>query len=490
MSNSPQDKLPVSSPPAVKLGFVTKLAYGAGDMGAGMTANLIAFSFLIFLTNAAGLSPIAAGMVLLIGKVWDAINDPIVGVLSDRTRTRWGRRHPWMFLSAIPFGLTFFLMWLVPNLGKSDGNFWFNPLFWYYVVVSVLFQIFYTTSNLPYTTLTAELTQDYDERTELTSFRLAFSLIGAVLALAFGLVVSQVVPDNIPQQYVVLGGACAIASIIPLFLCIFGTYGPIQRQQEAVRQSAKAEGNSTEEMPLLEQFQVAFSNRPFLFVVGIYLFSWLAIQVTAAIIPYFVTAWMGLDSYYLAALFVQGPAIFMMFICSAISKRVGKQMLYFIGIGSWLIVLLFLFFVQPGQAYFMYLLCTAASFGVATAYIVPWALLPDVIELDELNTGYRREGVFYAFMTLLQKMGLALGLFLVSVALEFANFVEATDEIPIPVQPPSALLAIRVAVAFLPMLFLTGGLILTYFYPITREVHAEILLKLAERRNQKISQHE
>ena len=178
MSNSPQDKLHASSPPNVKLGFPTKLAYGAGDMGAGMTANLIAFSFLIFLTNAAGLSPIAAGMVLLIGKVWDAINDPIVGVLSDRTHTRWGRRHPWMFLSAIPFGLTFVLMWLVPNLGKSDSNFWVSPLFWYYVVVSVFFQVFYTATNLPYTTLTAELTQDYDERTELTSFRLAFSLGG------------------------------------------------------------------------------------------------------------------------------------------------------------------------------------------------------------------------------------------------------------------------------------------------------------------------
>ena len=237
-------------------------------------------------------------------------------------------------------------------------------------------------------------------------------------------------------------------------------------------------------MPLLEQFQMAFSNRPFLFVVGIYLFSWLAIQVTAAIIPYFVTAWMGLDSYFLAALFVQGPAILMMFICSAISQRVGKQMLYFIGIGSWLIVQIFLFFLQPGQTHVMYLLCIAASFGVATAYIVPWALLPDVIELDELNTGYRREGVFYAFMTLLQKMGLALGLFLVGAGLEFAGFVEATEEIPIPAQPTSALLAIRLAVALLPMLFLVGGLILTHFYPITREVHAEILLKLAERRNQ------
>lgn len=483
MNNSSSDK-PTSRVSAAKLGLAAKLAYGAGDMGAGMTANLIAFSFLIFLTNAAGLSPLAAGTVLLIGKIWDAVNDPFVGVLSDRTRTRWGRRHPWMFLSALPFGLTFFLMWLTPNLGKSEISFWSSPLFWYYVIVSILFQTFYTSANLPYTTLTAELTQDYDERTELTSFRLAFSLTGAVLALALGIAVNGFIPDDVRLQYAVLGGICAIVSVIPLFWCIFGTYGPTQRQQRLVGRSTKAEADSAGEMPLLKQFQVAFSNRPFLFVVGIYLFSWLAIQVTAAIIPYFVTAWMGLDSYFLAALFVQGPAIVMMFICSAISQRVGKQSLYFIGIGSWLMVQIFLFFLQPGQTQLMYLLCITASFGVATAYIVPWALLPDVIELDELNTGYRREGIFYAFMTLLQKMGLALGLFLVGAALEWAGFVEATAEIPMPVQPTSALLAIRFAVALLPMLFLVGGLILTYFYPITREVHAEILLKLAERRHE------
>ena len=94
--------------PPTKMSLWTKLAYGAGDMGAGMTSNLIAFSFLIFLTEVAGIRPAAAGTVLLISKVWDAVNDPLVGVLSDRTQTRWGRRYPWILLSALPFGFTFF----------------------------------------------------------------------------------------------------------------------------------------------------------------------------------------------------------------------------------------------------------------------------------------------------------------------------------------------------------------------------------------------
>jgi glycoside/pentoside/hexuronide:cation symporter, GPH family len=116
------------------------------------------------------------------------------------------------------------------------------------------------------------------------------------------------------------------------------------------------------------------------------------------------------------------------------------------------------------------------SFGVATAYVVPWAMLPDVIELDELKTGQRREGIFYAFMTLLQKVGLALGLFLVSLALQFSGFIsEAT------VQPDSALLAIRVFIGPVPMVLLAMSMLLTRFYPITRQMHQEMLLQLAER---------
>ncbi|MBD0267590.1 MAG: MFS transporter [Cyanobacteria bacterium Co-bin8] len=456
------------SPAPGKLSFWAKLAFGAGDMGAGMTSNLIAFSFLIFLTSAAGLDPLIAGTVLLIGKVWDAVNDPMVGYLSDRIHTRWGRRYPWMFLGALPFGLTFFLMWLVPDLGQTGK-------FWYYVLTSVLFQVFFTVVNLPYTTLTAELSQDYDERTELTAFRLASSLVGAIGALALGLVVTQFIAVE-QQQYLALGGLCAVLSVLPIFWCIFGTYPFAKRQLQA--NPVLIEDPSTR-IPFLAQLKIVFSNRAFLVIVGIYMFSWLALQATASIIPFYVTFWMGIDSYFLPALLVQGTAIPMMFVVNLISKRVGKQGAFYIGIGSWLIVQMGLFFLQPGQTAALYLLCMAASFGVATAYVVPWAMLPDVIELDELQTGQRREGIFYAFMTLLQKFGLALGLFLVGAALEGSGFVSEAVQ-----QPDSALTAIRLFMGPLPMLMLIASMIIIRFYPITRHVHEEMLLKLAERRKQ------
>jgi len=152
------------------------------------------------------------------------------------------------------------------------------------------------------------------------------------------------------------------------------------------------------------------------------------------------------------------------------------------GMSLWIIAQSGLFFLQPGQVILMYVLAVMAGVGVSTAYLVPWSMIPDVIELDELQTGERREGVFYSFMIMLQKIGLAIGLWFVGQALEISGFLPTVQGQAPPIQPDSALFAIRVAIGPLPTIALIGGMILTYFYPITREVHAEILLKLREKK--------
>ncbi|MCY7283910.1 MAG: MFS transporter, partial [Cyanobacteria bacterium CAN_BIN43] len=169
---------------------------------------------------------------------------------------------------------------------------------------------------------------------------------------------------------------------------------------------------------------------------------------------------------------------------SAVSARVGKKAVYFMGMVIWIIAQAGLFFLQPSQSGLIFPLAIMAGVGVSTAYLIPWSMMPDVIELDELNTGFRREGIFYGFMVLLQKLGLAIGLFLVGQALNAAGFIESAAGEPAPIQPDSALLAIRLAIGPIPTVALVLGLVLAYFYPITREVHAEILLKLQERKLQ------
>ncbi|MBE8968164.1 MFS transporter [Nostocales cyanobacterium LEGE 12452] len=464
-----------------KLDLKTKLAYGAGDLGPAITANISVFFLLVFFTNVAGIPAGLAGSILMIGKIWDGINDPFVGFLTDKTKSRrWGRRLPWMFYGAIPFGIFFFLQWIVPQFSANQSeNIW--PLFWYYVVIGVISQAFYTVVNLPYTAMTPELTQDYDERTSLNSYRFTFSIGGSILSLILTQIVFSAIADR-QQQYLVLAAVSTVISILGLYWCVFGV-----RDRILAFEAKRIQTEEPESLSFFEQLKIVFSNRPFLFVIGIYLCSWLGVQVTASIIPYFVVTCMGLKESDVPTVMiaVQGTALLMLFVWGALSKKIGKKIVYFLGMTLWIIAAAGLFFLQPGQIVLMYVMAVMAGIGVSTAYLIPWSMIPDVIELDELQTGQRREGIFYGFMVLLQKFGLALGLFLVGNALQVSGFKESVAGSPLPIQPESALFAIRVAVGPIPTICLIFGLVLTYFYPITREMHAEIMLKLKERQEKR-----
>lgn len=461
-----------------KLDLNTKLAYGAGDLGPAITSNIAIFYLLLFFTNVAGIPAGLAGSILMIGKIWDAVNDPIVGVLTDKTKSRrWGRRLPWMFYGAIPFGLFFFLQWIVPQFtANQSSNIW--PLFWYYVAIGIMSQAFFTIVNLPYTAMTPELSQDYDERTSLNSFRFTFSIGGSILSLIFAQIVFAVIREP-QQQYLVLAAICTVISVLSLYWCVYGT-----RKRILAFEAKRIQLEQPAEIPFIEQIKIAFSNKPFLFVIAIYLFSWLGVQITATVIPYFVIYCMKLtDSQVPTVLIaVQGTALLMLFVWSYLSKRFGKKIVYFLGMTLWIIAAAGLFFLQSNQIGLMYFMAVMAGCGVSTAYLIPWSMIPDVIELDELQTGQRREGVFYGFMVLLQKFGLAFGLFIVGNALQASGFRETIAGQSTPIQPDSALSAIRIIVGPVPTICLILGLILTFFYPITREMHAEIMFKLQERR--------
>lgn len=456
-----------------KLNLKTKLAYGAGDLGPAITANILIFYLSPFLTDVAGLNPGLAGQTQLIGKVWDAVNDPLVGVMSDKTRSRLGRRYPWILAGAVPFGFFFLLQWIVPQGTDQWG------LFWYYTFISIAFGWLYTVVNLPYTALTPELTQDYDERTSLNSFRFAFSIGGSILSVILVGLIGSYFPE-LRQRYLVIGIVCGILGSLPLFWCVWGTF---DRMKAVGLQHPEAEQPVT--IPFGQQLRIAFSNRPFLFVVGIYLCSWLSFQLTAAIIPYFVSSWMRMNSPWAVpsvVLAVQLTAMAVLPVWNVLSQRIGKRGVYGVGMILWIIAQAGLFFLQPNQVTLMYVLAVMAGFGVSVAYLIPWSMLPDVIELDELQTGQRREGIFYSFVTFLQKVCLGLAVALVLQSLGWAGYVKPTDAVPLPVQPDSVLLAIRLAIGPVPTVALLIGMVLTYFYPITREVHTEIRLKLHERK--------
>ena len=450
-----------------KVPLITKFAFGAGDVGPAVATAIMSFFLLYFFTDVARLGPALAGVILLITKLFDAVNDPLIGMISDRVHTRWGRRRPWFLFGAVPFGVTFFLLFLVPNFGQAG-------LFVYYLVISLMLDLAFTVVNVPYTALTAELTRDYDERTSLNSYRFAFSIGAGLLAAFFHpLIVDAVQAGGGSAQtgYMISALVWAVVSTLPFFFAFWGTYERHIHEDEAP-------------MPYLQSLKLTFSNRAFRYVTGIYLLSWLVVQTVSTLVIYYLTYWLRrpeLVPFVLLA--VQGSSLVFLFIWTALSRRIGKKGVYYYGMVWWILVSIALYVVQPAwPPVAIILLGALAGVGVATAYLVPWAMLPDVIELDELKTGRRREGAYYGFFVLLQKLGLALGLFLVSQALALSGYITPPVGATAPViQPDSALAAIRLMIGPIPALVLLAGIFLVRKFPITRENHAETLRELAER---------
>lgn len=467
------------NPASEKLRPFTRLAYGSGELGPAMAGSALLFFQMIFLTNVAGLRADLAGSVLLIGKLWVAINDPLIGWLSDRTRTRWGRRLPWMALSALPLSLFFWLLWLVPGFLAQGHQY---ALFAYFTVVSILFDTFFTGFILPHNTLTSEFTPDYDERSRITGVRMAFCIGGSIGAQLIAVAVFGVMKDAAKSaQFSTLALVIAIAAAAAALFCLAGIWREAARLP--VADSTPRPGDSTPPLVRLRAyFGVILSNKPYLLVCAIYLFSWLAMQLTASFLSYYVVNYMGLpfQKFGILILAVQGTALLLLLPWSWLSVRAGKKVVYFIGMGIWLLPQLALIFVPSGRFGIVLLLGILAGFGTSVCYLIPNAMLPDTIEYDELQTGRRREGIFYGFFVFIQKSALALTTYIVGWALQFSGFVSSTGADV--VQPPSALMAIRVCVGILPALAILAGLYFAWRYPITRQKHAEILRQLAERR--------
>ncbi|MEM9486400.1 MAG: MFS transporter [Cyanobacteria bacterium P01_F01_bin.116] len=444
---------------STRLSFKTKFAYGIGVLGTAIPTGLTVFYLLFFLDKVVGLSLTLAGAVLLIGRIWDAINDPIIGWLSDRTRSRWGRRYPWLVLGALPLGFFTFMLWWVPPLESETS------LFIYYVLMALGGYAAFSVIILPMVAIATELTPDYDERTSIMSVRSAANIIGSMVGLLLAQIIFSLVDDT-RQQYMVLGGVSGVFIIVAIFVCVFGTYGqyrPVMRNPPELSPHSMG-----------RQLLKVFRNRAFRWVMGLYLCSWVGVQVTAAMLPFFVTDWMGLaDNHFTQmAVAVQGSSVLLLPFWLWVTKRTSKQLVYFAGAPLALVGVCILGIVQPGQVSLMYGIGLVIGAGISTFYLVPFAMLPDVIDDEELRTGERQEGIFISLMVFLQKVGIAIAIFLSGWMLDWAAQIS----------PDSRLLIIRLLASAVPSLLIFGGLYCVYRYPLTRRAHHRIRLKLEQTR--------
>lgn len=443
-----------------KLSTLTKILYGAGDIGFSLTDTTIGVLFAIFLTDVVGLSPGLAAVAIFLGRSWDYLNDPIIGHFSDRTRTRWGRRRPFLLFGFIPFGVAFALMWWKPPLESATA------LAIYYGLAYLLYDTTATLVYMPYYCLTPELTEDYDERTTLTSYRMAFSILGGLIAFTVPLaVIGAMAPENADRVFGV-GTALAAISAFPLLLTFLGTH-------ERPEYLAQPRPN------LSQSLRAALKNRPFIFASGIFLFTWTAIEVIQAILLFFLKYYLRLEAQMdLIAATVFIIALFTLPFWEKASRIWDKRLTYIAGMIFLSAVLTTLTFINPDWGFPVVMsLAALAGVGVGAIHVLPWAIIPDAIEWDELATGQRHEGMFYSLVTLLRKISSSVAVPLTLVALERSGYVSNAPE-----QAASAIHAIQTLMGPIPSLLLACGILFALFYPLGRERHAQIRAELASRR--------
>jgi GPH family glycoside/pentoside/hexuronide:cation symporter len=434
--------------------------YGAGDTGFSLTTTIIGAYFAIFLTDVVGIAPRAAAAAIFIGRSWDYVNDPLVGHISDRTRTRWGRRRPFLLFGSLPFALSFTLMWWRPPW-ESDF-----ALAIYYAMAYVLFDAAATFVYMPYFALTPELTSDYDERTALTSYRMFFSIFGSLIAFIIPLmIVGAFTPEN-AGRVLAMGLIFGIASALPLWFTFFGT----RERQEYMRQ---------ERPGLVQSFRAALKNRPFVFGLIIFLLTWVAVDILQSTLLYFVKYGVQREpqsDLIMGAIFI--TAILALPFWERASRRWSKRWAYIAGIAFWAIVQIVMITLNPSSDMKLLLfLCVLAGIGVAAAHVIPWAIIPDAIEWGEWQTGERHEGIFYSLITLIKKASSSIAIPLVLLLLDVTGYVPNASQ-----QPASALLGIRIVVGPIPAALLCTGILFAFLYPLSREKHAQVVEDLRRRR--------
>jgi GPH family glycoside/pentoside/hexuronide:cation symporter len=457
-----------------------KLIYGSGDFGISSIGLIRAVFYAIFLTDVVGLDPRIASFGALAGIIWDAINDPLVGILSDRSRSRFGRRRIFLLIFAVPFGLSFVLLWSAPRWESQIS------LLIFVTLIFMLVDTLSTLISVPFLSLTPEITKDYDERTSLAGFRSIFQLTASFCVVVFVPMISDyAIESGLTQQQglMIAGGIFGSLSAISYFLIVI-----------FFRESGQHEQPPRESF--LTTLKSAWGNIPFRYAVGIYLLNGSAVDMAAVIFPYYLLYWISSgDLLAKARIFGFELALesaffgmLMLFAFLALpfwlrfAKKKNKQMAYVYGMLFFVFIEIFIYLTQPGEMDRLIVLAALGGMGISAAYILPDSIFPDIIEWDELRTRKRQEGIYYGARSFIRKFTGAMVMFLALQALGWAGYQNPPPEAVQFSQPASALSMIRILVSPVTSTMLLIAASIAWFYPLSRAKHARIRRLLEKRR--------
>jgi glycoside/pentoside/hexuronide:cation symporter, GPH family len=487
-----------------KLSFREKAGYSFGDAAANFVFQTMLIFQLGFYTDVFGITAAAAGTLLLVGRFWDAMFDPLMGVIADRTNTRWGKFRPWILWSAVPFAIIFYLAFTTPDFGST------GKLIYAYITYILLMTV-YSVNNLPYAALNGVMTGDVNERTSLSSYRFFFAMAAAFIVQGLTLpLVTKFGEGNTQKGWSLTIGVFALLSILFFVITFFSARERI-KPDPAQKSSPKQDfADLLKNAPWISMFVLTlflfitlalwgsatfyfftyYVDKPHLFA---FLQSWgLAATVTGGATA--ASGWMHsfLNAFGLIAtqdganttsvgfsLFnMSGQLVMILGVLSSkwLSMRFGKKKVFLTGL---LFTTLFtgLFILLPPdniEALFVLNFLKSLSYGPTIPLL--WAMMADVADYAEWKTRRRATGVVFAGIVFALKAGLGLGGAL-------CGWLLATyDYVPNVVQDPHAILGIRLTASIYPAITFGIGVIALTFYSISKTLNIQIQDELVERR--------
>ena len=451
----------------MKPGYVVplreKLAFGVGDLAINIAFTTIGFYFIFFIVNVAGLRAEWAGIIFACAKLWDAITDYYMGIISDRTKSRFGRRRPYILAGSIPLAISFTMLWIVPFQ---------NPvaLFIYYMIIILIFNTAFTVVSVPYNALLPELSSNYNERTNITGFRMSFAFIGNLIAAAGVALIVDVIfggAENYDKGYPAMG---VILGVIILVILIITFLGTKERKKEV---SENKDG-------FFGTIKALLSMKEFRMMLGMFLFSMIAIDIFMAVVLFFLKDVVHISDDIMFLL--MGVPLVLAVVAAPLwvylGEKLGKRNAYAISAVLFALILLLFFIAPVGNVVYVTAIAMLAGLGISASQIIPWSIMPDINEIDEHRNGVRREGAIYGITIFLYKSASTIAILLVSSVLGVFGYIEGTGT----VQPESAVKAIRILIGIAPGIC---SLIAAFFalkLPLSKDQFDQMRLEIEERK--------
>jgi GPH family glycoside/pentoside/hexuronide:cation symporter len=430
-----------------------KLGFGVADLGGNLFFTAMGFWSLNYLTDTVAIPAAAAGAAVMVGKLWDAFTDPMMGFISDRTRTRWGRRRPYLLFGSVPLFLSMWFFFSNPHIASPV-----LATIWAAFALCLL-NTAYTVVNIPYSSLTPELTQDYHERSSLNGYRFGFAVIGTILGAGAVLPIIGLFKTR-DAGFSAVGAILGLVMMVTALITFFSV-----REPDHSKTPRPTEG-------FFETFLAVFRNKPYLNILITYALNLTALNfVQGILVYYFKYLYNNEGATTIAMILLLVVAMLCIPVSVLVSRHIGKKKTYQI---SFLILAsacmaIFLFGHILGMNFFLAMM-VYAGVGIGFGYVAPWAMVPDTIEYDAVKTGKRKEGAFYGMWTFTSKVGTSLAIFLTGIVLSLAKYSANLTE-----QLPSAKLAIRMLVGPVPAVVFVLAIILVQFYPLDEKTYGALM---------------